>query len=136
MAVSQIRSFAGGPDSLRVALTCSTAVWSPALLFTTTFGSLTREYSSLPSVRRRFDFPRADEGGIILGMSENCRTQKQYDHRLRLLIQNTRDLDLAVRHESLVLDINCPTPHLAGKPRPHQTEFVSFANRCRRPKCC
>jgi putative transposase len=31
-------------------------------------------------------------------MSENCRTQKQYDHRLRLLIQNTRDLDLAVRH--------------------------------------
>jgi len=31
-------------------------------------------------------------------MSENCRTQKQYDHRLRQLIQNTRDLDLAVRH--------------------------------------
>ncbi|MCP4758778.1 MAG: hypothetical protein GY876_04840, partial [Planctomycetes bacterium] len=31
-------------------------------------------------------------------MSENCRTQKQYDHRLRLLIQNTRNLDLAVRH--------------------------------------
>ncbi len=36
--------------------------------------------------------------GIILGMSENCRAQKQYDHRLRLLIQDTRDLDLAVRH--------------------------------------
>ena len=31
-------------------------------------------------------------------MSENCRTQKQYDHRLRQLIQNTRDLDLAIRH--------------------------------------
>jgi len=29
-----------------------------ALLFTTTFGSLTRDYSSLPAaVRRRFDFP-------------------------------------------------------------------------------
>ena len=69
-----------------------------AVLFTTTFGSLTREYSSLPSVRRRFDFPRADEGGIILGMSENCRTQKQYDYRLRRLIQTTGDLDLAVRH--------------------------------------
>ena len=35
---------------------------------------------------------------IIVGMSENCRTQKQYDHRLRRLIQTTRDLDLAVRH--------------------------------------
>ena len=31
-------------------------------------------------------------------MSENSRIQKQYDHRLRQLIQNTRDLDLAVRH--------------------------------------
>ena len=31
-------------------------------------------------------------------MSENCRTQKQYDHRLRRLIQTTGDLDLAVRH--------------------------------------
>jgi hypothetical protein len=28
-----------------------------ALLFTTTFGSLTRDYSSLPAVRPRFDFP-------------------------------------------------------------------------------
>jgi hypothetical protein len=68
------------------------------LLFTTTFRSLTREYSSLPAVISLFDFPGADEGGIILGMSENCRTQKKYDHRLRLLIQNTRDPDLAVRH--------------------------------------
>jgi len=31
-------------------------------------------------------------------MPENTRIQKQYDHRLRQLIQNTRDLDLAVRH--------------------------------------
>ena len=31
-------------------------------------------------------------------MPENTHTQKQYDHRLRRLIQNTGDLDLAVRH--------------------------------------
>ena len=31
-------------------------------------------------------------------MPENTRSQKQYDHRLRLLIQNTGDLDLAVRY--------------------------------------
>ena len=31
-------------------------------------------------------------------MSENSRIQKQYDHRLRRLIQTTGDLDLAVRH--------------------------------------
>ena len=29
---------------------------------------------------------------------ENTHPQKQYDHRLRRLIQNTGDLDLAVRH--------------------------------------
>ena len=67
------------------------------MLILKTFWSFRREYSSLQAVRNRFDFPRADEGGIILGMSENCGTQKQYDHRLRLLIQNTRDLELAVR---------------------------------------
>jgi hypothetical protein len=58
---------------------CMIYAGKKALLFTKTFGSLPREYSSLPAVRRRFDFPRADEGGIILGMSENYRTQKQYD---------------------------------------------------------
>ena len=31
-------------------------------------------------------------------MPENTHPQKQYDHRLRRLIQNTGDLDLAVRH--------------------------------------
>lgn len=31
-------------------------------------------------------------------MPEKTRTQKQYDHRLSQLIQNTGDLDLAVRH--------------------------------------
>ena len=31
-------------------------------------------------------------------MPENTHTQKQYDHRLRRLIQNTGDLDLAARH--------------------------------------
>ena len=31
-------------------------------------------------------------------MPENTHTQKQYDHRLRRLIQTTGDLDLAVRH--------------------------------------
>ena len=31
-------------------------------------------------------------------MPENTHTQKQYDHRLRRLIQKTGDLDLAVRY--------------------------------------
>ncbi len=31
-------------------------------------------------------------------MSDKTRTQKKYDHRLRDLIQNTGDLDLAVRY--------------------------------------
>ncbi|MCR9297252.1 MAG: hypothetical protein NXI32_31535, partial [bacterium] len=31
-------------------------------------------------------------------MPENSHTQKQYDHRLRRLIQKTGDLDLAVRY--------------------------------------
>jgi putative transposase len=31
-------------------------------------------------------------------MAENTHTQKQYDHRLRRLIQNTGDLELAVRY--------------------------------------
>ena len=31
-------------------------------------------------------------------MPENTRIQKQYDHRLRRLIQTTGDLDLAIRH--------------------------------------
>jgi uncharacterized radical SAM superfamily protein len=31
-------------------------------------------------------------------MPEHTHTQKQYDHRLCRLIQNTGDLDLAVRH--------------------------------------
>ena len=31
-------------------------------------------------------------------MFENCLTQKQYDHRLRRLIQTTGDLDLTIRH--------------------------------------
>ena len=31
-------------------------------------------------------------------MSDKTRPQKKYDHRLRQLIQNTGDLDLAVRH--------------------------------------
>ena len=31
-------------------------------------------------------------------MPENTHTQKQYDHRLRRLIQNTGDLELAVRY--------------------------------------
>ena len=31
-------------------------------------------------------------------MPEDTHTQKQYDHRLRRLIQNTGDLELAVRH--------------------------------------
>ena len=31
-------------------------------------------------------------------MPENTYTQKQYDHRLRRLIQKTGDLDLAVRY--------------------------------------
>ena len=31
-------------------------------------------------------------------MPDNTQTQKQYDHRLRRLIQITGDFDLAVRH--------------------------------------
>jgi len=31
-------------------------------------------------------------------MRHNCQTQKQYDHRLRSLIQTTGDLDLAIRY--------------------------------------
>ncbi|MCP4781935.1 MAG: transposase family protein, partial [Fuerstiella sp.] len=52
-------------------------------------------------------------------MSENCRTQKQYDHRLRLLIQNTRDLDLAVRH-------GVPRSTARGWLRQSRTDVVSM----------
>ncbi|MDG1896950.1 MAG: hypothetical protein P8J37_18745, partial [Fuerstiella sp.] len=69
-----------------------------ALLFTTTFGISLHEYSSLPAARSQFDFSGAHADTIMYRMPENTRSQKQYDHRLRLLIQNTGDLDLAVRH--------------------------------------
>jgi len=52
--------FASNRTSITVRLNQLIAVGSKysAVLFTTTFGSLTRDYSSLPAaVRRRFDFP-------------------------------------------------------------------------------
>lgn len=45
-------------------------------------------------------------------MSENILAQKQYDQRLRCLIQTTDDLDLAVRH---------------GVPRSAQQSALSYA---------
>lgn len=52
-------------------------------------------------------------------MPENTHPQKQYDHRLRRLIQNTGDLDLAVRH-------GVPRSTARGWLKPSRTDVVSI----------
>lgn len=52
-------------------------------------------------------------------MSENTRIQKQYDYRLRRLIQTTGDLDLAIRH-------GVPRSTARGWLRQSRTDVVSI----------